>query len=150
MNAGMQNEGARRASGEGSLGSPNTAARMSTGTNGSSGMRAGIERRRRRSSIRMNLNLNDPAIPAPGEMQPSSSSISGSRRGRSPSIGEVYQDMESEQEAQVVGPSSHLVISMCVYQGRSKLSEHFDGHHLEIFPVRSVSVKTVSAIQVVA
>jgi hypothetical protein len=102
MNAGLQNEDARRASGEGNR-SPNEASRASiSSANGSTGLRASIDRRRRRSSIRMNLNLNDPAIPAPGEMQPSSASVSGSRRGRSPSIGEVYQELESEQEAQVV------------------------------------------------
>lgn len=82
---------------------------------------------RRRKSIAMSLNLNDPALPAPGEMQTSgttdnrstsrnfsipqtrspgsrsrSSSIANRHHIRQPSVGEVYQEMEQEQEAQVV------------------------------------------------
>ncbi|KAF1823524.1 uncharacterized protein K489DRAFT_388287 [Dissoconium aciculare CBS 342.82] len=60
--------------------------------------------------------INNPAIPAPGEMQPSTISHSGSptRRRRSfalhptqaqhrrqPSLGELHQELENEQEAQV-------------------------------------------------
>jgi hypothetical protein len=70
-------------------------------------MRRDVERARRRSSIRMNLNLNDPALPAPGEMQ----SPSGRSRApwphsphheRTPSLGELHQELEYEQEGQVV------------------------------------------------
>jgi hypothetical protein len=68
---------------------------------------------RRRSSVRMNLSLNDPTLPAPGEMAMSpgsrthasnwsQSSSSPTRHTRQPSLGELHQELESEQEAQVV------------------------------------------------
>lgn len=88
MNAGMHNEDTRRPS--------------------SGSMRRDVERARRRSSIRMNLNLNDPAVPAPGEMQQQSPSARS--RGpwphsphheRAPSLGELHQELEYEQEGQV-------------------------------------------------
>ena len=59
----------------------------------------------------MNLNINDPAIPAPGEMQMSPGSPgrllsstwpATSSHGRQPSLGELHQELENEQEAQVV------------------------------------------------
>ena len=70
----------------------------------------------------MNLQLNDPAVPAPGEMvnEPhltstsystaSPNSLSGSpiissgdpHHYRNPSLGEIHQELEQEQEAQVV------------------------------------------------
>ncbi|KAF3039955.1 hypothetical protein E8E12_009045 [Didymella heteroderae] len=85
MNAGIQNEDRRPSSGS---------------------MRRDVERARRRSSIRMNLNLNDPAVPAPGEMQRSPSAAHN--RGpysphheRAPSLGELHQELEYEQEGQV-------------------------------------------------
>ncbi|GAP86283.1 putative FAD dependent oxidoreductase [Rosellinia necatrix] len=74
---------------------------------------------RRRSTVLMNLQLNDPALPAPGEMvsdgggnahrtispQPlSSSPLLASRdphHNRAPSLGELHQELEAEQEAQV-------------------------------------------------
>ncbi|KAK5131018.1 hypothetical protein LTR08_001368 [Meristemomyces frigidus] len=76
----------------------------------------GLERRR--SSLMNNLSLNDPTVPAPGEMQLSSgSNVEGSRIGgrsislrsadfhhdrqRQPSLGELHQELESEQENQV-------------------------------------------------
>ena len=103
LNAGLQNEDRQPSSG--SLGSP--------------------ARERRRSSVRMNLSLNDPTMPAPGEMvtagfspgagtgeirphapwMPSSSSSqshSPIRHNRAPSLGEIHQELENEQEAQVV------------------------------------------------
>lgn len=57
----------------------------------------------------MNLNLNDPGIPAPGEMQrsPSSRSRGGApwphspHHERTPSLGELHQELEYEQEGQV-------------------------------------------------
>lgn len=88
MNAGIQNEDQRRPS--------------------SGSMRRDVERARRRSSIRMNLNLNDPAVPAPGEMQRSPSTRSGApwphspHHERTPSLGELHQELEYEQEGQVV------------------------------------------------
>ncbi|KAI8941848.1 hypothetical protein NX059_003046 [Plenodomus lindquistii] len=88
MNAGMHNQDSRRPS--------------------SGSMRRDVERARRRSSIRINLNLNDPAMPAPGEMQPQSPP-SRSRgpwppspqHERAPSLGELHQELEYEQEGQV-------------------------------------------------
>ncbi|KAF7196916.1 hypothetical protein HII31_01834 [Pseudocercospora fuligena] len=71
---------------------------------------------RRRSSLMNNLTLNDPTVPAPGEMQQSSGSTAGSPRmsrrsfalntadphhHRQPSLGELHQELENEQEAQV-------------------------------------------------
>ncbi|KAF1923320.1 uncharacterized protein M421DRAFT_425982 [Didymella exigua CBS 183.55] len=85
MNAGIQNEDQRRPS--------------------SGSIRRDVERARRRSSIRMNLNLNDPAVPAPGEMQRSPSARSrgpySPRHERAPSLGELHQELEYEQEGQV-------------------------------------------------
>jgi hypothetical protein len=86
MNAGIQNEETRRPS--------------------SGSMRREVEHARRRSSIRMNLNLNDPAVPAPGEMQRSPSARSrgppqSPHHERAPSMGELHQELEYEQEGQV-------------------------------------------------
>jgi hypothetical protein len=67
---------------------------------------------RRRSSIRMNLNINDPSIPGPGEMQMSPGGMhrmhsgpyspTSTHHNRQPSLGELHQELENEQEAQVV------------------------------------------------
>jgi hypothetical protein len=72
----------------------------------------------------MNLQLNDPSVPAPGEMinegqmpsyrTTSPQSLSGSpiistgdpHHNRAPSLGEIHQELEQEQEAQVVRRSS--------------------------------------------
>ncbi|KAM0524674.1 hypothetical protein ACHAPE_000773 [Trichoderma viride] len=69
---------------------------------------------RRRSTILMNLQLNDPSVPAPGEMfqqepiRASPQPISGSglppdasRHHRAPSLGELHQELEAEQEGHV-------------------------------------------------
>ncbi|KAF2028309.1 hypothetical protein EK21DRAFT_70080 [Setomelanomma holmii] len=87
MNAGIQNEETRRSS--------------------SGSMRREVERARRRSSIRLNLNLNDPNVPAPGEMQRSPSAArsrglpQSPHHERTPSLGELHQELEYEQEGQV-------------------------------------------------
>ncbi len=85
MNAGIQSDDARRPS--------------------SGSMRRDVERARRRSSIRMSLNLNDPTVPAPGEMQHSPSARSrgppSPHHERNPSLGELHQELEYEQEGQV-------------------------------------------------
>ncbi|KAF2870819.1 hypothetical protein BDV95DRAFT_574689 [Massariosphaeria phaeospora] len=85
LNLGIQNEDARRSS--------------------SGSMRREVERARRRSSIRMNLNLNDPSIPAPGEMQSPSRTRApwphSPQHERAPSLGELHQEIEYEQEGQV-------------------------------------------------
>ncbi|WEW57188.1 hypothetical protein PRK78_002650 [Emydomyces testavorans] len=77
---------------------------------------------RRRSVVAMNLNFNDPTIPGPGELSSSDhrSSLRGSfthsppsfvgspamatgdpHHHRTPSLGEIHQELEQEQEAQV-------------------------------------------------
>ena len=65
----------------------------------------------------MNLQLNDPAVPGPGEMlaeqspaakrlspQPLSGSplMADPHHHRAPSLGELHQELEAEQEAHVV------------------------------------------------
>lgn len=75
---------------------------------------------RRRSNVAMNLNLNDPSLPAPGELQSSDHRASTGQpfrtssphsigspttappHHRAPSLGELHQELEQEQEAQVV------------------------------------------------
>lgn len=87
MNAGIQSEDSRRPS--------------------SGNLRQDAERARRRSSIRINLNLNDPAVPSPGELQQSPPSRSRApwphspQHERAPSLGELHQELEYEQEGQV-------------------------------------------------
>ncbi|POR34596.1 Uncharacterized protein TPAR_05206 [Tolypocladium paradoxum] len=67
---------------------------------------------RRRSTVLMNLQLNDPSVPAPGEMAHEQSAylpqpLSGSplmadpHHHRAPSLGELHQELEAEQEAHV-------------------------------------------------
>jgi hypothetical protein len=85
--------------------------------------RLGRASERRRSNVAMTLNLNDPTIPSPGEMSSSDhrtgighsyttaspSSLGGMRtlsngdphHQRNPSLGEIHQELEQEQEAQV-------------------------------------------------
>lgn len=75
---------------------------------------------RRRSTVLMNLALNNPSVPAPGEMvhephaqtagsdaSPRLGAAGGAGVGdphhlRNPSLGEIHQELENEQEAQVV------------------------------------------------
>ena len=77
----------------------------------------------------MNLQLNDPAIPPPGEMinegaastyrttsplsmtgSPTIGGIPDPHHYRTPSLGEIHQELEQEQEAQVVRwPSLQVV-----------------------------------------
>ncbi|KAK0123352.1 hypothetical protein ONS96_010345 [Cadophora gregata f. sp. sojae] len=102
VNAGLQQEDSRRSS-SGSI------------TRNRQPSHAG----RRRSTVLMNLQLNDPSLPAPGEMvhEPhvsgyrtsSPHSLTGSpiissgdpHHFRAPSLGEIHQEIEQEQEAQV-------------------------------------------------
>lgn len=63
---------------------------------------------RRRSSVRMNLNLMDPNLPMPSEVQMSPTLHShrpswpaSPSHNRAPSLGEIHQELENEQEAQV-------------------------------------------------
>lgn len=105
INAGIQNEDSRRSSSSSNRNRPSVNVGRSE---------------RRRSTVAMNLNLNDPSLPGPGELQagdPRSSishsfrtasphSIGGSptmaHHQRAPSLGELHQELEQEQEAQVV------------------------------------------------
>jgi hypothetical protein len=75
---------------------------------------------RRRSAVLMNLQLNDPGVPPAGEMinegqvssyrTASPFSLSSSpiistgdpHHNRAPSLGDIHQELEQEQEAQVV------------------------------------------------
>ncbi|KAK8042726.1 hypothetical protein PG994_013209 [Apiospora phragmitis] len=105
MNAGLQREPSRRSS-SGSL--PRHRQSSSAG--------------RRRSVVLHNLQLNDPSIPSPGEMAHESTGVAGGHssvspqpimgsplmsggnahhRDRAPSLGELHQELEAEQEAQV-------------------------------------------------
>lgn len=67
----------------------------------------------------MNLQLNDPAVPAPGEMfqdhmrvspQPYGGGVlpESSRHIRTPSLGELHQELEAEQEGHVVSNNHHI------------------------------------------
>ncbi|KAK2044166.1 hypothetical protein LZ31DRAFT_466946 [Colletotrichum somersetense] len=106
MNAGLQHEPSRRSS-SGSL----------------SRSRQSPNAGRRRSTVLMNLQLNDPSLPGPGEMvadnqhaQPGGATTASPqpmavspmmvasgdpRHSRAPSLGELHQELEAEQEAQV-------------------------------------------------
>lgn len=66
----------------------------------------------------MNLQLNDPSVPAPGEMaqeqhRSSPQPLSGSplmadpHHHRAPSLGELHQELEAEQEGHVVSGNLH-------------------------------------------
>ena len=71
---------------------------------------------RRRSQLHMNLQLNDPTLPSPGEMAhessgrhssipqhlPVSPGMADPHHHRAPSLGELHQELEAEQEAHVV------------------------------------------------
>ncbi|KAI1774914.1 FAD dependent oxidoreductase-domain-containing protein [Hypoxylon cercidicola] len=102
MNAGLQHEPTRRSS-----------------SSSLSRQRQSPQAGRRRSAVLMNLQLNDPYVPGPGEMvaegassgpsttSPQPMSISPLLTGgdphhnRAPSLGELHQELEAEQEAQV-------------------------------------------------
>lgn len=58
---------------------------------------------RRRSSLMMNMHLTDPNLPGPGEM---------AQHHRAPSLGEIHQQLENEQEAQVVSLPCRYVSSL--------------------------------------
>ncbi|KAI9739196.1 MAG: hypothetical protein M1834_007409 [Cirrosporium novae-zelandiae] len=73
------------------------------------------QHQRRRSSVLRSLSLNDPTLPSPGELSSSDRRTSGHYFGvsspqsptmgpnhrRAPSLGEIHQELEQEQEAQV-------------------------------------------------
>jgi len=76
-----------------SLSSLQAAATINAGMRNSNSPRASATQRRR-SSLLTNLHLNDAQIPGPGEMQ-------DSHHHRAPSLGQMHQDLENEQEHQV-------------------------------------------------
>ncbi|KAI1136961.1 hypothetical protein F5Y05DRAFT_389653 [Hypoxylon sp. FL0543] len=100
MNAGLQHEPVRRSS-----------------SSSLSRNRQSPQTGRRRSTVLMNLQLNDPSVPGPGEMVTENSGsgtinpvpmttsplLSGGdpHHNRAPSLGELHQELEAEQEAQV-------------------------------------------------
>lgn len=103
INAGIQNEDSRHSSSSSTRNRPSVVGRTSE---------------RRRSNVAMNLNLNDPSLPGPGELQTGDHRVSGgghyfrtaspnspSVHHRTPSLGELHQELEQEQEAQVVRTS---------------------------------------------
>lgn len=98
-----------------SLSSLQAAAAINAGLHRSPG-RTSPNLERRRSSLLNNLTLNDPTVPSPGELQHPNGSTAGSPRmsrrsfamatadphhHRQPSLGELHQELENEQEAQV-------------------------------------------------
>lgn len=109
INAGFQNEESRRSSTSSNRGRPLPQASRT-------------ERERRRSNAF--LSSYDPTLPGPGELQVGDlrgqshqsmnlpfrsasphaigSPIMGGQRDRAPSLGELHQELEAEQEAQVV------------------------------------------------
>ncbi|KAI5255328.1 hypothetical protein E4T42_01896 [Aureobasidium subglaciale] len=76
-----------------SLSSLQAAAAINAGMRNSHSPRASATQRRR-SSLMTNLHLNDAQMPGPGEMQ-------DSHHHRAPSLGQMHQELENEQEAQV-------------------------------------------------
>lgn len=91
---------------------------------------------RRRSSLLNNFTLNDPSIPAPGEMQSTNnphSPSTGRRRSsvlaatadphhhRQPSLGELHQELEAETEGQV---NRLLHMGTELWQIHHKMSSH--------------------------
>jgi hypothetical protein len=76
-----------------SLSSLQAAAAINAGMRNSNSPRASATQRRR-SSLLTNLHLNDAQIPGPGEMQES-------QHHRAPSLGQMHQELENEQEHQV-------------------------------------------------
>ncbi|RDA91640.1 hypothetical protein CP533_0076 [Ophiocordyceps camponoti-saundersi (nom. inval.)] len=85
MNAGLQREPSRQSS-------SSSLARNATPSSPQTG--------RRRSTVLMNLHLNDPAVPAPGEMMHDPHQPHPNHH-RAPSLGELHQELEAEQEAHV-------------------------------------------------
>lgn len=98
-----------------SLSSLQAAAAINAGLHRSPGG-ASPSLQRRRSSLLTNIALNDSTVPAPGELQHANGSNTSSRRmsrrsfamatadphhQRQPSLGELHQELENEQEAQV-------------------------------------------------
>ena len=121
--------------------------RSSASNRGTGSPRLGRAGERRRSQVAMNININDPSLPSPGELSShdprlslghsfssnSPSSIGGTRtiadgdphHQRAPSLGEIHQELEQEQEAQVnrmlqmIREQQHLLDQMRMQTGSS-------------------------------
>lgn len=78
-----------------SLSSLQAAAAINAGMRNSNSPRASATQRRR-SSLMTNLHLNDAQMPGPGEMQDPNH-----HHHRAPSLGQMHQELENEQEHQV-------------------------------------------------
>lgn len=95
-----------------SLSSLAAAATINAGLHSSSSQ-ASPSLERRRSSLLNTISHNDPSIPAPGEMQHSSGrspragrtsfsmNTADPHHNRQPSLGDLHQELEAEQESQV-------------------------------------------------
>ncbi|CAD0100071.1 unnamed protein product [Aureobasidium mustum] len=77
-----------------SLSSLQAAAAINAGMRNSNSPRA-TQTQRRRSSLMTNLHLNDAQMPGPGEIQ------DPTHHHRAPSLGQMHQELENEQEHQV-------------------------------------------------
>lgn len=94
----------------------------------------------------MNLQVNDPNVPAPGEMVPENENNANNANGvgpssprpshgspmilprdphhsRTPSLGELHQELEEEQEAQVVCPQGGVLLDALQEGANDKLPE---------------------------
>lgn len=122
INAGFQNEESRRSSTSSNRGRPSPQVSRT-------------ERERRRSNAF--LGSYDPALPGPGELQVGDlrgqsfqginvpfrsaspqaigSPTMGSQRDRAPSLGELHQELEAEQEAQVVSKFLNITYVRSIY-----------------------------------
>lgn len=120
---------------------------------------------RRRSSVRMSLSLNDPSLPAPGEMAISPASAaripslplhghqsppSPTRHARAPSLGELHQELEQEQEAQVVRrhstPHMHLCNSRANLLNQNRLLSMIRQQQAQITALQSQQSANSNAI----
>jgi hypothetical protein len=127
VNAGLQLEGSTRSFANSPSLEPSTKVSLGSSSRSIPRNRQSPHAGRRRSTVLMNLQLNDPNVPPPGEMvgdnasyrTSSPHSLTGSpitvsgepHHIRTPSLGDIHQELEQEQEAQVVCYSNHLISS---------------------------------------
>ncbi|OBT39820.1 hypothetical protein VE00_10102 [Pseudogymnoascus sp. WSF 3629] len=123
---------------------------------------------RRRSTVLMNLALNNPSVPAPGEMvhephaqtgldaSPRLGAAGGVGVGdphhlRNPSLGEIHQELEQEQEAQVnrllqmIRVQQHQLQSLRAASGLSPTTSAIDDS-LPSEPITTTSTTASSAL----
>lgn len=106
----------------------------------------------------MNVHANDPTVPAPGEMLPSSTTVARTSspqpvasspgslirrdRDRQPSLGELHQELEAEQEAQVVSP---FAFSVAVAEQPCLFNSDTNGDFYNIEPPLSPNSRAASS-----